>query len=518
MKSDTSYKLKYHEKIQDYIKKGYVKKWSEKEVQSISENIWYLPHFGTSTPSKPKLRFILDAKAPYQGISLTNMLMKGPDLYNSLVGVLYKFRQGQYAAVGDIMEMFHMIRIRDEDKRFQCFLWRDSEAQKTPDIYQMQVMIFGATCSPCSAQYVKNLNASSYKDKFPRAVHAIQNNFCIDDYMDSFATAEEAKNVTQQVIDINKEGGFNLRSILSNVSDIVACEELKSGAMNLSFEQKDEFPTEKVLGIQWNIIEDILTYKFGFRKVPNDIMNMKRPPTKREFLKMLMSVYDPLGLINHYVVRAKKIMQAICAHEDVGWSDAIPSDLNERWQEWWSGLQLVKSIRIPRCYSKSLLSATEIQLCMFGDASKEIYACCAYFRIIQGDSISVAFIGGKTKVASRKVVEQQSIPRMELMAAVIATRFAKTIIKEHSVTINKVFMFSDSETVLKWLKMIYGQLKPFVASRIVEIHETQPANATYVPSALNSADEVTKVTKHEPFDQNNKWFTGPQFLKQKTEE
>ncbi len=115
----------------------------------------HLPHFGLSTVNKPKLRLVIDAKAEFAGVSLNTQLLTGPDCYTSLVGVLFRFPEGQYAVTGDICEMFHHIKINENDQRLQCFLWREGNTAIEPSCYIMQVLIFGATCSPCILQYVK---------------------------------------------------------------------------------------------------------------------------------------------------------------------------------------------------------------------------------------------------------------------------------------------------------------------------------------------------------------------------
>ena len=49
--------------------------------------------------------------------------MKGPDLTNSLLGVLTRFRQDHVAVMADIQEMFHQVRVPECDRSFLRFLW-----------------------------------------------------------------------------------------------------------------------------------------------------------------------------------------------------------------------------------------------------------------------------------------------------------------------------------------------------------------------------------------------------------
>lgn len=74
----------------------------------------------------------------------------------------------------------------------------------------MRVMTFGATCSPTSAQFVKNANANEFVNEFPSAVQAIQESHYVDDYVCSFSTEEEAIQVTKDIIEVHRRGGFTL--------------------------------------------------------------------------------------------------------------------------------------------------------------------------------------------------------------------------------------------------------------------------------------------------------------------
>lgn len=51
---------------------------------------WYLPIFGVYHPRKPnQLRAVFDSSAKYRGISLNDTFYTGPDLTNSLLGILF---------------------------------------------------------------------------------------------------------------------------------------------------------------------------------------------------------------------------------------------------------------------------------------------------------------------------------------------------------------------------------------------------------------------------------------------
>lgn len=144
MKLDPVFSEKLKKLINDYTKKGYIRKLNEEEINN-KRNSWYLPIFVVKNINKPdKFRVVWDAAAKVQAISLNSVLLKGPDLLIPLSKVLQCFIEHSFGIVGDIKEMFHQIKIREGDQRVQRFIWREDTNQKIPDTYVMTVMTFGA--------------------------------------------------------------------------------------------------------------------------------------------------------------------------------------------------------------------------------------------------------------------------------------------------------------------------------------------------------------------------------------
>ena len=77
----------------DYFEKGYARKLSPSEAQISTPKTWFLPHHPVLNPNKPgKVRVVFDAAAEVGKVSLNKTLITGPDLLNSLDGVLMRFR------------------------------------------------------------------------------------------------------------------------------------------------------------------------------------------------------------------------------------------------------------------------------------------------------------------------------------------------------------------------------------------------------------------------------------------
>lgn len=74
---------------------------------------------------------------------------------------------------------------------------------------------------------------------------------------------------------------------------------------------KDETQVEKVLGVFWEHQEDVITFKIALWLLKSDIFSLVKAPTKREMLRLVMSIYDPLGLIGHIIMHVKVLMQEV---------------------------------------------------------------------------------------------------------------------------------------------------------------------------------------------------------------
>ncbi|XP_017462520.1 PREDICTED: uncharacterized protein LOC108355890 isoform X2 [Rhagoletis zephyria] len=300
--------------------------------------------------NKPKkLRLVFDAAAQAEGVSLNSVLLSGPDLCQLLTTIFMKFRQKAIGVCGDILEMFHQVEIRREDQNSQRFLWRRNTNEVISE-YVMSVMTFGATCSPCSVQFVKNKNAEEFQAAFPNAVKAIIDNDYVDDFVHCFSTPEEAVQTTNEVRWIHKQGGFDLKRFVSNAKSVT--EQLNGDAATAAdFSlDKDGFP--KVLGMYWDTAEDILKFALILSKVDKAVVNGERRPTKREALGIAMSVFDPFGLASEITLAAKLVLQAVWRRK-TEWDESIPKDAYEMWLKWVKMLEQIQNLSILRCYDEN---------------------------------------------------------------------------------------------------------------------------------------------------------------------
>ena len=123
-------------------------------------------------------------------------------------------------------------------------------------------------------------------------------------------------------------------------------------------------------------------------------------------------------------------------------------------------------------------------------------------------------MAAKVRVAPLSAV---SIPRLELMEAVIALRSSEAIDATVRVSLAKFFFWTDSMDTIYWIHGMPRSLKPFVAHRVSEIQEkSDHATWRYAPTELNAADVATRGCTIEVL-KNGDWFVGPESIRQEVE-
>lgn len=504
----------YCEKMLDLEGKGYIRKLSKEEIDVSNPKTWYLPHFGVVNPNKPnKLRIVFDAAAKSNGLSLNDCLLSGPDLYNSLYNILLNFRIKKFAFTADIKEMFLQIQVRTEDRFAQRFLWRQMDRHRSPDVYEIGVVFFGSTSGPCLAQEAKNRNAREFKQEFPEAARAIIEDHYMDDYLGNADTEDEAKKLIEDVICIHKRGGFKICNWISNSETILEDIEVTLTAQGeKKLEQDSQSRVERILGVWWNPEEDLFGFHTKFHKIKREILENEIRPTKRQVLRVVMSIFDPLGFLANFIIQGKVLLQDIWRNK-LDWDDEIPDKLNDKWILWITDLKNIFNFKISRQYfdiDKNTRDSSCIQLHIFTDASDKCYAAVAYLRIQNGNLVQTAFVSAKTRVAPLKPI---SIPRLELQAALMGARLGHSLKNNLRLSISTVFYWTDSKIVLHWIRSEAQRFHVFVAQRLGEIQElTNSVQWRHVASKENVADEATKRSKPLDFSSKSTWLFGPKFL------
>ena len=138
--------------------------------------------------------------------------------------------------------------------------------------------------------------------------------------------------------------------------------------------------------------------------------------TKRNFLKKIATLFDPVVLLAPFTIRAKILLQEMWM-AGLNWDEELTEPLANSAQVWFSELPDLTQIQIPRCPVVKGKQIDKVSLHTFADASEDAYGAVAHVRCsYQDGAVSTNIVADKTRVAPSKAT---SIPRLELMGAVI---------------------------------------------------------------------------------------------------
>ena len=288
-------KTKYHKTVKQYIDNNHATKISPEDLTpekaSNTPIINYIPQHAVSNQYKPdKVRVVYDAAAKYRNCSLNDHLLKGPDLLNNLVSIVIRFHLGQFAVTSNIQQMFHQVRVREEDRDALGFLWRENSNDYIDD-YKINVHLFGKNDSPCVVNFVIKKIAKDKYDTDDVVAKSIDKDFYMDDFIKSGNSLETLIHTVTSVTNTLSQYRFRLHKWISNNAYLLN---------KIPESEKASTNQAKILRINWDIESDNLS----LREINKSFM-----PTKRGMLSALCSIYDPLGFIAPCILKAKLIVQ-----------------------------------------------------------------------------------------------------------------------------------------------------------------------------------------------------------------
>ncbi|XP_033106055.1 uncharacterized protein LOC117108202 [Anneissia japonica] len=156
-------------------------------------------------------------------------------------------------------------------------------------------------------------------------------------------------------------------------------------------------------------------------------------------------------------------------------------------------------------------SQISAQMHHFSDASELGYGTASYIRFLnKNGDVHCRLILAKSRVAPLKIA---TIPRMELTAAAVAVRVDAMLRRELQMPVIESRFWTDSTTVLSYIKSDTARFHTFVANRVDLIREASaPSQWGHVRTACNPADVCSRGTSVKAFLDSEKWIKGPKFL------
>ena len=170
-----------------------------------------------------------------------------------------------------------------------------------------------------------------------------------------------------------------------------------------------------------------------------------------------------------FVLQGKVLIQELC-RQKLGWDDKIPDGIVLSWQQWLQSLPYLDKFAIPRCYQlEGFGDLALVELHQFADASELAYGCISFLRLKNRvGRVHCTFTFGKSRVAPLK---QMTIPQMELAAVVVAVKVAFWLQTELDFPLGNTYFWSESTSVLGYIRNEKARYNTFVANRVALITE-----------------------------------------------
>ena len=446
----------------------------------------------------------------------------GPSLNPLLFDILLRFRENRVVLVGDIEKAFLNVGVDKKDRDCLRFL----RLANPPDlskivVYRFCRVVFGLNASPFLLNATLRHHISKFMAVDPEFVRKLIDSFYVDDFVGGGASSSEVVDLSSKTVNRMADGGFKLRKWLTNdpsvrekiKKDLIDEEKLDPVlAENVTYAKsplglKMGSNGQKVLGLSWDFEQDTITLELtAIAKRAEDL-----PATKRNTLRLLAGIFDPLGMIGPITITAKILFQGAC-RQKINWDDPLDGVIKKAVEAWIESLIECKLITIDRCLYKHVREEVlECSLHGFADASKKAYCAVIYFVYQTSTGTYSKMLTSKTRVAPLK---ELSIPRLELIACLILVNLMSTVKNalNSQVSVQKTKLWSDSMTALYWI-MNQGEWKQFVSHRVNEIVKlSKKEDWGHCPSEQNPADTGSRGSLAVELKGNEMWWHGPSWL------
>ena len=506
-------KGQYIEQVSDFIKRGVIRELTEEELDSWSGPVRYVDHHevfkaGSTTP----LRLVINSSfRSGKEKSLNDILLKGPSSLNDILSILIGWRIYPIAFVGDVAKMYHSVGTGELEGHVRRMLWRDCDSESDIKVYAFQTVTFGDRPAGCIATLALRETADMFGSIDPVAAQSLKRETYMDDVVSGANSRKEAEVRIENLRKIASLGGFNFKEFRTSGKSFEEVKLLGSGQMG------------RVLGLCWDPLRDMITVNVNLN--PNKKVKGQRKEaeslrdtqlTKRICLRLVNSMYDPIGLICPFTVKLKLLMRdQFAGNVSIGWDKPIDSDAAARWMALFDEMEGLNDVVFERCSFGCDLNKCKPMLIGFADASLAAFGSVFYLRHVHPEGVKVSMLLAKAKLGPAK---RETVPRMELMSAVLCSRLACKVRECLPCDIEREVYFLDSKVALGMIQNSKSLLKEFIGIRVSEVRsKTKLKDWAWVPSEENIADISSRGSSPRDLDGHSRWQCGPDWLKQPIE-
>ena len=466
----------------------------------LSENrdASFLPHMPifkmNRETTKCRVVFLsnLCEKSNSKSVSHNQALLSGPNLNHKILNAILFLRFDRYLFTFDIKKAFLNIVLPEEDQNKLLFLWyRDIDQGDYSIIaYKNLRLSFGLRPSPCilmlALYYILLLDIERDNTDMIQLKREIFHSIYMDNGAFSCNSVSKLALVYELLPKIFSPYQFFLQQFCSN-------------EQNLRTRIKIDFPTEdtesevKLFGMLWNTKDDKLR--------PYPINLNVNADTKRLVLQTINSVYDVLNVYGPILNRARLFLQNLQLNSKLEWDSKLSVDLQREWKNIAKQANLCPVLEIDRFVGNK---DDPYSLISFTDASKHMYGTVIYMKNERTNEIK--FMLSKSRVVGSKIANK-SIPSLEFQAITFGTEVLIELFGDLCgintvcpITINNLYLFSDSMVALHWLQSYavsfdkLQKLSVFIMNRLQkndELCKIHPITYLFTEGVQNPADPVS---------------------------
>ncbi|KAI7800929.1 gag-pol fusion polyprotein, partial [Triplophysa rosa] len=487
---EPEWKVAYRAQVQDMLDREAAVKLSRDTTASWNSPVWYISHLISPNPHSvtTPVRLVWNSSQRFRGVSMNDLLVKGPDFLNQIRAVLLRFRSGIYAALGDIRKMYN-----SEEELGEYAITRVNIGDK-PDVMQGVIAQFAMHETANLASFVHLVEER----------RVLQQDSYVDNILTSHNDLQKLKAIMTNVELILKEGGFLLKPwVLSGQS-----------GRNIS-EDKPVRIEEKIMVLP-NQMEEcdnkalgLYAIQFSKRKRKMRLgQNLSQekisaqtpiPLTRKELLSQVSGVYDPVGIVTPAKQKRAILVQRAFQEAKKGrvpvnetWDTALSDDLREEAIRLFEEYVQLGKVTFTRALTRQN-SNKEPCAITFSDGSENACGAVMYLRWNLGQGAVIRLVESKAKLTP--LDHKGELCYAEMCGAVFASRLRKYFEQHSQIRVERWYHLRES----------YGY-KTFFANRIGEIQGiTTPQEWWWILGPQNIAD-------------NSEWQNRPKFLSSPVEE
>ena len=307
--------------------------------------------------------------------SLNECLHADLPLQNKLWGVLTRCRFHPVLVAGDLRRAFLQVRIREVDRDALRFHWIVDKHSKEVETLRFTRVVFGLAPSPFLLNGVIQQHLQNLETKFPETVNEVRKSLYVDDLISGGSTADKAKQLKREGIEIFKDAKFELHKWHSNKEELETdCENYERSFAKEQLNNVLKSEGIKLLGVGWDKVQDTLYVDF--------------PSPQAELTKQSVR---SVGIGITSFTRGQTAVPGNV--QKSAWDSMLPEDLAIQWKKWEDNIP--DAVTVQRCVPRYEEEIHEIQLHAFGDASGRGVCAAVYAVVTQASGTSQGLITTK---------------------------------------------------------------------------------------------------------------------------